>query len=159
MAINFDALPKEKPTGSLSVPTAGFHGVTIETAEIKTASSGNDYLELKLKLDSGEVVYDRVMESDKPALQYKLGRLLTACKIPLVGALTLKDLGTVIKGKKVVADITVKPDTYQREKGNADAMKAEVDIFSNDVFYPIEELAALTGNNTPSTPPPTTGSY
>ena len=83
MGINFDALPKEKPEG-FALPEEGFHKATIVKTTVKTSANGNDYLEVQLKLDGGSTVFDRIMESDAPALQYKIARFITACKLPLV---------------------------------------------------------------------------
>lgn len=151
MAINFDGLPKEKPAG-FKVPEPGFHKVTIAKVEEKVSKSGNDYLQLQLKLDDGSVVFDNIMDSTAPALQWKLGRLVSACKLPLSGELTLTDLGKVILNKEIVADIKVIEDDY---KGDG-SMKAEVDIFTNDIFYPIEDYQDLVGNTAPDTEPSST---
>lgn len=146
MAINFDNLPTEKPENEFSLPEEGFHIATIESTEMKTSQAGNQYLEMKLKLDDGSVVYDKIMESDKPALLYKIQRFIQALRMPLTGTIELSDLGTVIKGKKLVADIIHKTSTYKEKEYT----KAEVDIFGNDIYYHVDEYAALTGNDAPT---------
>lgn len=158
MGIKFDNLPQNKPeemqAGNL--PSEGFHKVTIKKAEVKTSKAGNEYINLQLKTEEGPMVFDVIMDSDKPALQYKLGRLIRACKFPLQGELTLEDLAGLLEGKQIVADIHHIEDTYNNETKT----KAEVDIFKNDIFYTIEEFAGLTGASEPEdTNPDSPGVY
>lgn len=156
MAINFDALPKDKPEGmGFPLPEAGFHKAEIVKTQIKTSSAGNEYLELQLKLDKGGMVFDRIMDSDKPALQYKIARFITACKLPLVGELTLEDLGKVVNNKRLVVDIELKENEYQGKT----TTKAEVALFANDIYYPIEQYSSLVGEEPTQEDPTTTGSY
>lgn len=151
--INFDSIPKEKPAG-FKVPEPGFHKVTIAKVTEEVSKAGNDYLQLQLKTEDGAIVFDNIVDSTAPALQWKLGRLVTACKLPLSGELTLSDLGKVILNKEIVADIKVIEDDYKKDG----SMKAEVDIFTNDIFYPIEEYADLVGAE-PSSETPQNQSY
>lgn len=141
MAINFDALPKEKPAGDFPVPEEGFHKATVTKPAVKVSGAGNEYLEIQLKLARGGIVRDRIMVSDKPVLQYKISRFVQACKLPLTGELTLKDLGKVTEGKELVVDLVVKENTWK----GVTKMQAEVEIFKNDIYYPIEEYASLVG--------------
>jgi len=155
MSINFDALPKERPEG-FALPSAGFHKATITKPTVKTSSAGNEYLEIQLKLESGGIVFDRIMNSDKPALQYKIARLITACKLPLTGELTLADLGKVIENKQIVVDVEHKDSEYNGKT----ITRAEVALFANDIYYPIEQYASLVGSSTTTEDSPTTpGSY
>jgi len=162
MAIHMDQLPKTKPEGQsegFALPEPGLHGALIEDTQVKisTNGSGNKYIEMVLKLDMGAKVWDNIMESDKAALQYKLGRLITACKLPLVGSLELEDLARVIKGKRIGVDIAVKDETYK----GVTKPKASVEIFAGDIFYTPEELDAIKGAAGETAPAPTTpsGSY
>ena len=155
--INFDNIPKEKPAG-FSLPTPGFHKATIVKETLKTSNNGNQYLELQLKLDSGSMVFDKIMDSDAPALQWKLGRLVMACKLPLAGELTLSDLGKVIHNKRLVIDVK----HTENEWNGKTTTKAEVEIFANDIFYPIEEYEMLVGDAAATgeeVPPPTDTVY
>lgn len=138
MSINFDALPKDKPEG-FGLPPQGFTLVTVTKPTVKTSGTGNEYLEIQLKTPTGQVVYDRIMVSDAPAIQYKLARFVAACKLPLVGEITFSDLGKVVDGKQIVADIVHKENEWQGKV----TTKAEVDIFAHDVYYPMEEYATL----------------
>ena len=156
MTINFDALPKERPENEYPLAPEGFHKATINKTTVKTSAKGNDYLEVQLKLDSGETVFDIIMNSDKPALQYKIARFITACKIPLVGELSLADLGRVVLNKQVVVDIEHKTSTYQGKERT----RAEVAMFKNDIYYQPEEYSALIGEAVTESPAgTTTGSY
>lgn len=146
MTINFDALPKDRPEGTgFKLPDEGFHKATITKPVVKTSAAGNDYLELQLKLATGGIVFDRIMNSDKPALQYKIARFITACKLPLVGELTLADLGKVVENKEIVVDVEHRESEY---KGKV-TTRAEVALFKNDIYYPIEQYASLIGGAEP----------
>lgn len=154
MAINLDNLPKEKPEGgNFELVPEGRHLCTIDSATMKVSAAGNAYLELKLKPITGGLVYDMITESDKPALLYKLQRLILACDIPLTGSLELKDVGTLIQGKQLYADIVHKTETYQEKERT----KAVVDIFGGDIFYHInsveQDAVPWTGDEAPTTPP------
>ena len=157
MAINFDGLPKEKPEGmgTSSVPEPGFHKVKITKAEVTKSKAGNKYIKMFLKTEEGPMVFDNIFDSDAPALQYKLARLITACKLPLTGELTLEDLAKVLVNRDIVADIKIVENTWNGET----KPKAEVDLFSNDIFYPADEYSKLvditdiSGENTGTTEP------
>lgn len=155
MAINFDALPKEKPanTGGFELPAPGLHKCTIDSTSVKPGSNGN-YLEVVLKLESGAKIWDRIVPSDKPAVQYKIGRFLRACRIPLIGEMELTDLGTVIVGKTFYVDIMHKPNVYN----GVETTRAEVDIFTGDIYYLPEDINSDSAPQT-ETPAPTAGSY
>lgn len=140
MAINFDALPQSKPAGNL-LP-AGFYKATISKAEMKTPKNGgNDYLALTLDCvnaqgQSGKV-WDNLYDSDKELVRYKLKRFIDALRLPLSGTFELKDLCKVVTGKQLVVDVGVD------EK--SDRPRNQVEVFKNDLYYPINEWAALTG--------------
>lgn len=138
--INFDALPKEKPEG-FDLPPEGFHKATVTKPVVKTSAAGNDYLEIQLKLATGGIVWDRIILSDAPALQYKIARYVKACKLPLTGEISLADLGRVTENKEIV--VNLKHET--KEWNGKETTRAEVDIFSNDIYYMPEEYASLVG--------------
>ena len=69
-------------------------------------------MNVSFKIDGGGFVNENYFDSDKPFLQYKLGRLLKACKITLNGQGTLKDVAKVINGKKVIIDVSVNDRGY-----------------------------------------------
>ena len=139
--INFDNLPKEKPegTGDFPLPRIGFHLATITKAEYKVSENNNEMYALTLKLDEGGLVWDNVMLIDKPTPQYKLARLIQACKLPLVGNIDKKDLVKMLPNKRIVVDITTEENTWR----GVTKEKPKVEAFKNDIFYPPEEAAAL----------------
>lgn len=156
MAINLDALPQSKPEGGgFDLPEPGIHGAVIESQSMKPGAAG-PYLEIVLKLDKGGKVWDKLFNSDKPALQYKLGRFMRACRIPLVGEMDLEDLGKVAVGKRVFVDIVNKPNTYNGKT----TTRPEVDIFAGDIYYLPEDIetqpGTASGVDAPQTP---SGSY
>ena len=140
MAINFDSLPTSKPVGSL-LPT-GFAKATITKAEMKTPKTpGKDYLALTMDCVCADgttgKLWDNLFDSDKSLTQYKLMRFITALKLNLVGDFELKDLCKIVTGKQLVVDIGVD------EK--SDRPRNTIEVFKNDIYYPINEWAALTG--------------
>lgn len=161
MAIHMDKLPTQKPEGqgNYALPEPGLHKATVKAFQMKSskANPGTEYLEIQLKLESGPVVFDKLFESDAPALQYKLGRYISACKLPLVGELTLADLGRVTVGKELGVDIVIKDNEWNGKV----TQKAEVEIFAGDIYYTLEEYAAIKGTAGGAAPATTTpsGSY
>lgn len=151
MTINFDALPKERPEGSgaFDIPPEGYQLVTISRPTIKTSAAGNEYLEVLLKTAEGGSFFDRIMSSDAPAIQYKLARFIAACKLPLVGEITFKDLAKVVDGKQIVVDVK----HVEKEWKGKTTTQAEADIFTNDIYYTPEEYSTLV----PDAPTPTAG--
>ena len=140
MAINFDSLPTTKPAGSM-LPV-GFAKATITKAEMKTPKNpGKDYLALTLDCVCADgttgKLWDNLFDSDKSLSQYKLMRFITALRLNLIGDFELKDLCKVVTGKQLVVDIGID------EKG--DRPRNTVEVFKNDIYYPINEWAALTG--------------
>ena len=127
MAINFDALPKDKPTGNSTV-TEGRHLAQVFKAEMTTSKEGNKYLRVTFKTKDGGFVNENYFDSDKPFLQYKLGRLLKATKVVLEGTGTLEDIAKVIKDKKVTIDVVVNDRGY----GGLDYSDNKEGIYSRD---------------------------
>lgn len=109
--LNFDALPKDKPNNN-SVAAGRYNATVFKSEMRKGKDSGNEYLNVSFKIDGGGFVNENYFDSDKPFLQYKLGRLLKACKITLNGQGTLKDVAKVINGKKVIIDVAVNDRGY-----------------------------------------------
>lgn len=125
--VNFDALPKDKP--NQNNVTDGRYKAKVFKTEMRTSKdSNNEYLNVSFKLDDGGFVNENYFDSDKPFLQYKLGRLLKACKVTLSGEGTLKDVAKVIKDKEVIIDVAVNDRGY----GALDYSGG------NDGIYPID---------------------
>jgi len=127
MAINFDALPKDKPNGNSTV-TEGRHLAQVFKAEMTTSKEGNKYLRVTFKTKDGGFVNENYFDSDKPFLQYKLGRLLKATKVVLEGTGTLEDIAKVIRDKKVTIDVVVNDRGY----GGLDYSDNKEGIYSRD---------------------------
>lgn len=127
MAINFDALPKDKPNGNSTI-TEGRHLAQVFKAEMTTSKEGNKYLRVTFKTKDGGFVNENYFDSDKPFLQYKLGRLLKATKVVLEGTGTLEDIAKVIKDKKVTIDVVVNDRGY----GGLDYSDNKEGIYSRD---------------------------
>lgn len=140
MPINFDSLPTECPN---VLPEAGIYLATIAEATVKVGkTSGNEYIELKLTLSdkTGKTygtIYDSVMDSDKAAIQYKLGRFIRACGIPLTGSMELRDIVKLIPKKVLTVQTKIDPakDGY--------AAKAVVDLFGGEVYWKADEYDSL----------------
>ena len=142
MAINFDALPSTKPN---AIPPKGPYYALIEKAEMKKPKEPGKpmYLNLTLALSdrtgkSCGKVFDIISESDHELIRYKLARLVTALGITLTGNFELKDLCKIIAQKKLIVDIT-------KEEKDGYAPKAVIDIFTNQIFYPLSEASQIFG--------------
>lgn len=139
MAINFDALPQEKPAGAI-IPK-GQYKATIEKAEMKQPkdTSKPPYLNMLFALtdkESGAPVgklYDMLSESESTYVMYKIGRFLKALELNLGATFELKDLAKLITGKELLVDVMVD------EKSEPN--RSVVDIFSGEVFYPVNGAA------------------
>jgi len=142
MAINFDAIPQQRDgAGTFDLPAPGFHHATIEDAVVKPGDKG-DFIQLTLKLANNSKVWDNIFPNSQNAnILYKVGRLVRACKLPLSGNIELPDFANLLKGRKLVVDIHIKPNTYNGVTKD----KAEVNMFGNDIFYTPEEYAGLVG--------------
>ena len=139
MAIQFDALPKENP---FALPNPDIYKAKIVEASMKKGKdeSKPPYLNLKYQLTNKDgkncgSVYDIMAESDSSVVQYKLGRFLTACNIPLVGAMELADIAKLVLNKEIVVDIC--HDTRSQQP------RAQVDVFTREAYYPIGQFAEI----------------
>jgi hypothetical protein len=133
--INFDALPT---TNEYSLE-ADVYLAHIEKAEMRTPKTPGkpDYLSLQYRLTrhngkKAGVMFDAQYDSDKQLMQYKLGRFLKACKIPLKGQMELKDIATLVLNKDIVVDAVID------ESGNQPRLQA--DLFGREVYYPTEQF-------------------
>ena len=135
--INFDALPKTNESNY--TPKADVYLAHIEKAEMRTPKTAGkpDYLSLQYRLTRHDgskagVMFDGQYESDKQIMQYKLGRFLTACGIPLKGQMELKDIATLVLNKDIVVDTSVDESGSQP--------RLQVDIFGREAYYPKKEF-------------------
>ena len=148
MAINFDKLPKDKPN---VVVDKGTYYATIDQAEMKSPKDPQkpQYLSLTLNLQNVEgksmgKVFDILSASEHELVRYKLARFIDALKIPLTGMFELKDLAKVVVGKKLIVDITT-------EEKEGYAPRAVVDIFTNQIYYSIDNASDIFDSTLPNT--------
>lgn len=109
--INFDSLPKDKPSQS-NVSNGTFEAVVFDAKMMVSKTTNNEYLNVSFKIDNGGFVNENYFESDKPFLLWKLSNLLKACNVQLEGEGSLRDVAKVIKGKKVIIDVAVNDKGY-----------------------------------------------
>ena len=148
MAINFNALPKERPD---NLPATGTYIATIISAEMKQPqdTTKNPYLNLCLSLkdkdgkDCGRI-YDILSESDKELVQYKLSRFIIALGLEKLGSFELVDLIKVIKNKQLIVDVK------QEEAKNGFPAKSVVNLFDGSVYYPISAASEIFGQAVPA---------
>lgn len=153
MAINFNALPNEKPN---ALPNPGTYFATIEKAEMKQPSDSSkpEYLNLTLALQtkdgkSAGKIFDMLSESDKDLIRYKLARFILALEIPITGAFELKDLTKIVTGKKLIVDVAV-DDPKKKNPDSPYQAKAVVDVFTNMIYYPLAEASTIFGIQAPT---------
>lgn len=152
MSINYDSLPSTKPSNVLA---KGFYQATIIKAEMrKSRNTGVDYLSIQYDLNNGKEnvgkLYDMQFDSEKEFLRYKLQRFLTALRLDLKGSFELKDLCKLVNGKRLIVDITIE----DARDGNPE--RNTVNSFENEIYYPINDWASLTGASEVATTEPNT---
>lgn len=139
MAIQFDKLP----TQNQYHVEADVYLARIEEAEMRKPKPTADgkqkppYLSLKYRLTrhngkSAGVMFDGQYDSDKQIVQYKLARFLTACGIPLKGAMELSDIANLVLNKEIVVDTKVDESGSQP--------RLQVDPFGREAYYPKEQF-------------------
>lgn len=141
MAIQFDTLPKEGP---FALPKPDVYKAKIVEAEMRKAKSKNPdgtdkppYLNLKYQLTDHDgkgcgAIFDIIAESDSSVVMYKTGRFVSACGIPLVGAMELSDIAKLVLNKEIVVDVN--HDT------SGSRPRAQVDIFTREAYYPVGQF-------------------
>lgn len=145
MAIHYDNLPTDKP---ISLPDPGTYYATIEKAEMKQPKDANkpDYLNMQLQLKdkngkSAGKIFDILSESEHELVKYKISRFIKALKIDFSGSsFELKDLCKVIVGKQLIVDTTI-------EESEQYGDKAKVDIFSGEIYYPMDNAEFIFGGS------------
>ena len=139
MAIQFDSLPKSNP---FALPTPDVYKAKITEAVMKKGKDENKppYLNLKLALVNAQgkacgSIYDIMAESDSSVVQYKLGRFLLACGIPLQGSMELSDIYKLVINKEIVVDVN--HDTKSQQP------RAQVDLFTREAYYPVGQFEEI----------------
>lgn len=136
MALNFDALPTDKPSNSTSVQPGKHNAVVFKTEMRISKTTNQEYLNVSFKCDDGGFVNENYFDSDKPFILYKLNRLLKACKVQLAGQGTLRDVAKVIMNKHVTIDVVLNDKGY----GTLDYSDG------NEGIYPMDEPTAPNVN-------------
>lgn len=136
MAISFDDLPKSSGFGANL--EKGIYKIKVATAEMRTPKpktengktvTGPDYLNLVLDVTTldGQAkgkIFDKLFDSDKQLLRYKLKCFIEATVGDMSGAsFELKDLTKIVVGKEALAAITI--DTSGQNTQNV------IDIFAD----------------------------
>lgn len=139
MAIDFNAIPDEKPSTGSDIAKGQYIAKVIDATMTPAQQPDKPpYLQNILEITDPESnmvlgrVYDKITESTNKFALYKLGRLLKAADLHFQGKIELKDLAKVIAGKTFKVDIVV-------EEKEGFAKRSVVDIFSGDIFYPLVE--------------------
>lgn len=143
--ITFDALPTNKSSNNIE---KGTYYATIEVAEMRQPKDPQKPLYLNmllaLKDSTGKPVgkiYDILTESDANLIRYKLARFIKALKLEkTLTNFELSDLCKIIKDKELIVDVT--PEIKDREETG----RTVVDVFTNEIYYPIEEASQIFGN-------------
>jgi hypothetical protein len=151
--INFNSLPTTKPT---NLPETGTYYATIDSAEMKQGKDPTKppYLNLCLALKdkmgkSCGKIYDIISESDKELVQFKLARFLIALDLAKLGSFELADLVKVVKNKALIVEVK------QEEAKDGYPAKCVVDVFKDEIYYPMSEASRIFGAPAkPSTPAP-----
>lgn len=111
MSIQFDKLPTTKPNQNATI-NPGRYLVKITKAEMVERKEGSAYLRVTFTTKDKEVFTENFFEENKPFLQYKISRLLSATDIVLEGEGSLKDIGKLIINKKAIVDVDVNDKGY-----------------------------------------------
>ena len=142
MAINFNALPSDKPNDGFALIPIGRYKAQIIKAEMKQPLDQNkpEYLNLTIEcLDKNDkregLIFDVITESAASLPMYKLGRLIKALELPMGDTFELKDLIKIVVNKPFYVDVN--HDTYNGKE------KAQVDI-SKEIYYPLDTAEATT---------------
>lgn len=142
--INFNTLPTEKPSMGNIIPK-GQYKAKIEKAEMKQSRNESKPPYLSIQFDLTDTVSNMPMgkiwailtESDKALPLYQLSRFIQALKLPITGNFELKDLTKMIPGKELLVDVM--PE--KRDDGK-EPERSVVDVFSGQIFYPVEPTIA-----------------
>lgn len=133
--INFDSLPKERPTQTIP---AGRYTATVGSAEMKASKDPAKPPYLSIRLDIVDVngnklggVFDIFTESEASLQRYKLQRFITALNLN-IPSFELSDLTKIVVGKKLEVDLKI-------EQQEGYAPRTVVDATANEIYYPFED--------------------
>ena len=138
MAINLDKLPDNPSQYTLIEP--GIYRAKITKAQMQSPGGDRkDFLALTLDIKDKKntslgLVQDRLYDSDKPAIQYKIKRLIVdALALNLTGMVELKDLAKVIPNREVCVEL----DRGSYTKNDKIIYTTEVKMFDTEIYWPI----------------------
>lgn len=139
MAINFKKLATTGATNAI-FPEGKYYS-TITKAELKTSKSGNEYLNLMYEVYNKDqkklgVVWDKIMDSDKALLQFKLRRFIMGFEIPIGedDEFELSDLVKIVTGRSAIVD-------YKLTKDEQFGDRMEPNIFTDHIFTSLKEAS------------------
>lgn len=147
MAISFSQTPLTNP---YTIAKPGYYRFTITGAEMRQGKDmakppylNMTYALVDAKGNKAGNVFDRVFDSDKPAVLFKMNRLNLALGLGLNTAVELKDLAKIVINRRGVVEIVNNHDN--RYPDDPSRMQAEVAMFGSDIFWPEAEYASLIG--------------
>lgn len=158
MGINFNSLPTDKPSQSQIIPK-GTYKAKVEKAEMKQGKDPAKPPYLNIQMDVSDTTSGTPMgklfmiltESEAPLPRYQLGRFIKALKLPITGDFELKDLTKMVVNKELIVDIMP-----EDKKDGSAPQRSIVDVFSGEIFYPIEQNTSDDWEfPEPTTPAPT----
>lgn len=154
--LNFDNLPKDRPTQFQLVP-AGYAYFEVKSAEVKKSTgaktAGTDCLEAVLECTNPATgikgrIWDTFYDSDASLVRYKLRKFLESIGCILQGEFNFKDLTKIIVGKKGIVAVKINENPGYKPRN-------EVDAYDDDIYYPLsaaETLMPAEAGNPPTTP-------
>lgn len=146
MAINFNALPQEKPATSFIIPKGQYLG-TIKKAEMKQPKDASkpEYLNLEIECvdpttstPAGKL-WVILTESEAALARYQLARLIKALNLPITGEFELKDLTKIIVNKELMVDVTP-----EDRKDGKPPQRSVLDVNAGEIFYPTNVMPSTT---------------
>lgn len=139
MAINFNALPTEKPATSFIIPKGRYKG-TIKKAEMKQPKDASKAEYLSVEIDCGDMttgtsagkLWVIFTESEAALPRYQLSRFITALNLPITGEFELKDLTKMVVNKELLLDVIP-----EEPKDGKAPQRSILDVNAGEIFYPV----------------------
>lgn len=150
MAIAFDKLPTDRPGGGFKKMEEGRHYAQINKVDIvKSANTGEDYLRVGFVTKDKDLFSESFFVNEKSFNLWKLGRLLSACKLELAGTGELKDLVKLLPNKKVIVDVVINDRGYPELdfSGNKEGVYARDEVVMETVAEEVEETVSEPETN------------
>jgi hypothetical protein len=87
------------------------------------------------------LVQDKLFESDKQAVMYKIGRFITALELVLTGGIELKDLAKIVVNRTCVVEL--EDNTYTNNRTGKEVTQTQVKMFDTEIYWPTAEYKNL----------------